>query len=458
MDILSERKAFVKRKRADSGLALDCEKASLPGAVSQRACVFCGARVVLNPITDALHLIHGPIGCASYTWDIRGSLSSESEIYRHSFSTDMREKDVIFGGEKKLEKALEELINKFQPRAVFVFSTCIVGIIGDDLEAVCKAAERKFGLPVIPVQSSGFEGTKSSGYRAAGDAIFRLICKGQAFRSEKEEKIPFSVNMLGDFNLAAELWIVKDYLKRIGIKVIATMTGDGKVKDIQDAPCARLNILQCAGSMGYLARRLKEELDIPFMKISFFGELDTINSLRAIAGFFEDRRIRENTERLIREESSRYSSRIEKYKKGIEGKRIAIYVGGAFKAKSLIKSFRALDAEVVFVGTQTGNRDDYEEISAMTNPGTIIADDTNPVELAKCLGEQKADLLVGGVKERYLAYKLGIGFCDHNHERKYPLAGFVGDLEFTREIYTSIQSPVWKILKREKDAGTLRYC
>jgi nitrogenase molybdenum-cofactor synthesis protein NifE len=86
----------------------------------------------------------------------------------------------------------------------------------------------------------------------------------------------------------------------------------------------------------------------------------------------------------------------------------------------------------------------------MTKPGTVIIDDTNPIELAKYLKNKKADLLVGGVKERYLAYKLGIGFCDHNHERKFPLAGFAGDLEFTREIYTSLMSPVWRIMKDEK--------
>ncbi len=53
---------------------MQCEKQSLAGAVSQRACVFCGSRVVLYPIADALHLIHGPVGCAAYTWDIRGAL------------------------------------------------------------------------------------------------------------------------------------------------------------------------------------------------------------------------------------------------------------------------------------------------------------------------------------------------------------------------------------------------
>ena len=86
-----------------------CDRDSLAGAVSQRACVFCGSRVVLYPIADALHLVHGPIGCAAYTWDIRGALSSGPELHRLSFSTDLQELDVVFGGEKKLAKALDEL-------------------------------------------------------------------------------------------------------------------------------------------------------------------------------------------------------------------------------------------------------------------------------------------------------------------------------------------------------------
>ena len=115
------------------------------GSVSQRACVFCGSRVVLYPIADALHIVHGPVGCAAYTWDIRGALSSGPELHRLSFSTDLREMDVIQGGEKKLYAALCELIDVHQPKAAFVYATCIVGIIGDDVEAVCKKVSREKG-------------------------------------------------------------------------------------------------------------------------------------------------------------------------------------------------------------------------------------------------------------------------------------------------------------------------
>ena len=79
-----------------------CGKPSLAGSVSQRACVFCGSRVVLYPIADAVHLVHGPVGCAAYTWDIRGAVSTGPQLHRLSFTTDLRETDVIFGGEKRL--------------------------------------------------------------------------------------------------------------------------------------------------------------------------------------------------------------------------------------------------------------------------------------------------------------------------------------------------------------------
>ncbi|MEO2682145.1 nitrogenase iron-molybdenum cofactor biosynthesis protein NifE, partial [Clostridium butyricum] len=53
-------------------------------------------------------------------------------------------------------------------------------------------------------------------------------------------------------------------------------------------------------------------------------------------------------------------------------------------------------------------------------------------------------ILVGGVKERPLAYKLGVAFCDHNHERKHALGGFQGAVNFAEEVNLSINSPVWK--------------
>jgi len=448
IEILDERKRQVFENGKDS-YNIACGKASTAGSVSQRACVFCGSRVVLYPIADALHLVHGPIGCAAYTWDIRGSLSSGSELYRMSFSTDLRENEVIYGGEKKLYEALVELIDQYAPKAAFVYSTCIVGLIGDDVDAVCARVSREKGIPVLPVFSEGFKGTKKDGYRAACEAVFKLVG-----RDNTTPVSPFSINILGDFNLAGEIWIIKEYYRKMGIEVTSCITGDGRVDEIGRAHKAKLNVVQCSGSMSYLAKMMKETYGIPFIRVSYFGIEDMSSALYDVANFFDNKEIIEKTQKVVLEEVSTLLPQLESFRRDLEGKKAAIYVGGSFKAFSLVKALRHLGIQTVVVGSQTGTQEDYNYLKEITEEGTIICDDTNPLELSKFILEKGADLLIGGVKERPIAYKMGIAFCDHNHERKEALAGFEGMLNFSREVHSSIMSPVWKYSPaRIKHAG-----
>jgi len=445
--IFEERKSQIHRK-GEEPFDMNCNRESLAGAVSQRACVFCGSRVVLYPIADALHLVHGPIGCAAYTWDIRGALSSGPALHRMSFSTDLQERDIIFGGEEKLYRALIELIDRHRPRAAFVYSTCIVGIIGDDLEAVCRrVSAEKDGIPVLPVQSEGFKGNKREGYSAACKAMFRLVGTGGT-----EGISPLSVNILGDFNLAGELWIVREYLARTGVETVANITGDGRVEDIMRAHGAALNLVQCSGATMELAQMMKESYGVPFLRVSYFGVEDMAQALYDVAAFFKDRdrEIVGRTRALVKDELLKLYPALQEFKKDLCGKKAAIYVGGAFKAFSLVKAFRLLGMKVVLVGSQTGTDQDYRELHEITDQGTIIVDDSNPLELSSFLKEKECDVFVGGVKERPIAYKLGVGFCDHNHERKQPLEGFVGMLNFAKEIHSSVMSPVWRFVPRRK--------
>lgn len=440
IDILDERKDFIVCNSKDGGGNVSCEKNSVAGSVSQRACVYCGARVVLNPITDAFHIVHGPVGCSSYTWDIRGSLTSGSEMYRNSFSTDLREHDVIFGGEKKLTAAIGEIVEKYHPKLIFIYATCIVGVIGDDLEAVCKKAEETWGIRVIPVQSSGFAGNKSMGYKAACNALLRLM-------GDKKPGIQAGVNFLGDFNLAGEMWIIKSYLKKIGVNLVSKITGDGSYEEIIKAPSAKLNIVQCAGSMTYLAQQMEERFGIPYVKVSFLGLEDTRLSLLRIAEALGEEIDIHQAERYILAEELNIMPKLSYFRKRLEGKKAAIYVGGGFKAISLIKQFAELGIRTVMVGTQTGRPEEYDILRSITEEGTVILDDTNPSELEKFIKEKGADILVGGVKERPLACKLGIAFCDHNHERKHALVGFEGAMNFAEEINLTVNSPIWQYVK-----------
>lgn len=447
-EFIHERKDHIKQVGADQK-EIACAKPSAAGSVSQRACVFCGSRVVLYPIADALHLIHGPIGCASYTWDIRGAMSSGPQIHRLSFSTDLREREVVFGGEGQLYKALCELIDEYTPKAAFVYSTCIVGIIGDDVEAVCRKVSKEKGIDILPVQSEGFNGTKKDGYKVACEAIEKLVGT-----SKEVEEYPYTINILGDFNLAGELWILEEYYKKMGVKIIAHITGDGRVDEIRMANQAKLNVVQCSGSMKYLAKMMKEKYDIPFKQVSYFGIEDMSAALYDVADFFNKDSLREKARTLVSGEVSQLIKDLQWYKQRLQGKKAAMYVGGAFKAISLVKALRLLGIKTVIAGSQTGGPDDYKLLQKICDNGTILLDDTNPVELSHYMKETGTDILIGGVKERPLAFKIGIGFCDHNHERKLPLAGYEGMMNFAKEVHASVTSPVWQFFDESKIPGT----
>ena len=451
LTILEKRKGQVFTKGSDS-FAIECEKNSLEGSVSQRACVFCGSRVVLYPIADALHLVHGPVGCAVYTWDIRGSISSGPDLYRKSFSTDLREKDVIYGGEKKLYSSLKELIAEHSPKAAFIYSTCIVGIIGDDVNAVCRRVEAEEKIPVIPVHSEGFRGTKKDGYKAACDALFGLMDRHEAVHGRPETQ-PLSINILGEFNLAGEAWMIREYYRKMGINIVSVMTGDGRVDEISASPAAALNVVQCSGSMTNLAKMMEGKYGIPYIRVSYFGLEDTAQALYDVAFFFGKADVIAKTKQLVQEEIAPIMEEVNLCRSRLEGRRAAIYVGGAFKAFSLIKALALLGMEVVLVGSQTGSNEDYQLLEKMCRPGTVIVDDSNPVELSRIMMEKGADLFIGGVKERPMALKLGVAFCDHNHERKTALAGFEGMLNFAREVHNSVLSPVWKFARRKPFSG-----
>lgn len=444
--------ASIESRRAQIGAAGDgrqlrCERHTVAGAVSQRACVFCGSRVVLYPVADALHLIHGPIGCAAYTWDIRGSLSSHRQLHRLSFSTDLREAQVIHGGERQLEACLRELIAEHQPAAAFVYGTCVVGLIGDDVGAICRQVATDTGIPVIEVAAPGFAGTKKTGYQVACDALARLVGTGSTAGIGRR-----SINILGDFNLAGETWLIRRYYQRMGIDVVATITGDGRVGDIQRCHGAALNVVQCSGSMTGLAKHMEEAYGVPFIRVSYFGLEDTARALYDVADHFAEVELRRRAEALVAEEIAAIRPRLKELKARLAGRTAAIYTGGAFKAFSLVRALRSLGMRTCLAGSQTGSPQDYEELGRICDPGTVIVDDITTGEIATFLAEHPVDLFIGGVKERPIAYKSGVAFCDHNHERKHGLAGFIGMLQFAEEVAGSVCSPVWDLLDQPAPA------
>ncbi len=209
-EVFNEPGCEKNQGKSDKERKKGCTKQLAPGAAAG-GCAFDGAKIALQPITDVAHLVHGPIACEGNSWDNRGAKSSGSRLYRTGFTTDMNETDVVFGGEKRLYKAIREIIQKYDPPAVFVYQTCVPAMIGDDINAVCKAAGQKFGKPVVPVMSPGFVGPKNLGNKLAGEAILDHVIGTE----EPEYTTPYDINIIGEYNLSGELWQVKPLLDEI---------------------------------------------------------------------------------------------------------------------------------------------------------------------------------------------------------------------------------------------------
>ncbi|HXE95505.1 MAG TPA: bifunctional nitrogenase iron-molybdenum cofactor biosynthesis protein NifEN [Dongiaceae bacterium] len=446
----------------DKGAPKFCKK-SEPGEGTERSCAYDGARVVLMPITDAIHLVHGPIACAGNSWDNRGARSSDSQLYRRGFTTEMLENDVIFGGEKKLYKAILDLADRYrdQARAIFVYATCVTAMTGDDVEAVCTAASEKVAIPIIPVNTPGFIGDKNIGNRLAGEILFKYVIG----KAEPEVLGEYPINLIGEYNIAGDLWGMLPLFDRLGIQVLSCFSGDAKFEELRYAHRARLNIIICSKSLTNLAKKMQKTYGMPYLEESFYGMTDTAKALRDIAreldnivNGLEKRVMQDRVERLIEEEEAKCRAAIAPFRVRLEGKTAVLFTGGV-KTWSMVSSLRELGVEILAAGTQNSTLEDFYRMKALMHKDANIIEDTSTAGLLAVMREKMPDLIVAGGKTKFLALKTKTPFLDINHGRSHPYAGYEGMVTFARQLDMTVNNPIWPTLNApapwEKDAGEL---
>lgn len=439
-ELLDEKACEHNHKTGEKKKA--CKQQAQPGA-AQGGCAFDGASIALVPIADAAHLVHGPIACAGNSWGSRGSLSSGPTLYQMGFTTDLSENDIIFGGEKKLYKAIHEVHQRYQPAAIFVYSTCVTALIGDDIDAVCDAASKKIGVPVIPVNSPGFVGSKNLGNRIGGEALLDYAI-GTA---EPEYTTPYDINLIGEYNIAGEMWGVLPLFEKLGIRVLAKITGDGRYRDIASAHRAKLNVTICSKALINMARKMEENYGIPYLEESFYGIDDMNRCLRNIAEKLGDADLQERVEKLIAEETANLDRELAPYRAKLKGKRVVLYTGGV-KSWSIVSAAKDLGMEVVATSTKKSTEEDKARIKELLGKDGIMLEKGNAKELLRVIEKTKADMLIAGGRNQYTALKARIPFLDINQERHHPYAGYVGMIEMARELEEALYSPVWEQVRR----------
>ncbi len=499
----------TKKKREKQLLANDpgtppeigANTRTVPGIITQRGCTYAGCRgVVIGPIHDILHITHGPVGCSYYSWLTRRNLArikpgQPINFLQYCMTTDMMEEEIIFGGEKKLALAIREAAAIFKPKAIAVYSTCPVGLIGDDIHSVCRKAKEELGINVFGFSCEGYKGvSQSAGHHIANNGVFKHMV-GLLDEPDKEE---FRINVLGEYNIGGDAWEIDTLLKKCGVHVTATLSGDISYEQICKCHTADLNVVMCHRSINYMSEMMETKFGIPWIKVNFIGAEQSAKSLRKIAKFFGDEKLIARTEEVIAQEMAALRPVIEDVKSRLKGKTAAMFVGGS-RAHHYQHLFKDVGMLTVAAGYEFAHRDDYEgravlpsikidadsrnieEIEVEADPkryqprktpeqmealkaggfnfkdydgmmvemkkSTLVIDDISHHEMEKLIEMYHPDIIGSGIKDKFVIEKFGVPCKQlHSYDIGGPYAAFTGAANFYKEIDRMINSKVWKLV------------
>lgn len=513
-ELLSSYPTKVARKRAKQIIVnkvapgeevpvIQSNVRTVPGLISQRGCCYAGCKgVVLGPTRDIINITHGPIGCGFYSWLTRRNQTDptttpdEHNFITYCFSTDMQDQEIIFGGEKKLAQAIQEAYDNFHPKAIAVFATCPVGLIGDDVHSVCRTMKEKLGINVFGFSCEGYKGvSQSAGHHIANNQIFKHVVGLDDTVHEGEYKL----NLLGEYNIGGDAFEIERIFEKCGLTMISTFSGNSSIDGFANAHTADLNLIMCHRSINYVAEMMEKKYGLPWIKINFIGAKATAKSLRKIAEYFGDQKLIDQVEKVIAEEMPQVEAAISTIRPRTEGKRAMLFVGGS-RAHHYQELFAELGMETLSAGYEFAHRDDYEgrkvlpsikvdadsrnieELEVHPDPekynprkspeemeklkgegmpfadyrgmmpemkeGSLVIDDISQHESDAMLDIIKPDIFCAGIKEKYTVQKHGIPMKQlHSYDYGGPYAGFVGAINFYKDIDRMVNSKVWRYLK-----------
>jgi len=429
---------------------------SLPGVMTTRGCAYAGAKgVVWGPVKDMIHLSHGPVGCGYYSWSGRRNyyigITGVDTFGTMQFTSDFQERDIVFGGDKKLAKLIDEMEELFPlSKGITIESECPIGLIGDDIEAVAKKKAKDTGKPVIPVRCEGFRGVSQSlGHHIANDTVRDWVLpKADQYRQTPEGFVPgpYDVNIIGDYNIGGDIWPSRILLEEIGLRVICQFSGDGTFNEVVMTPLAKLNLIHCYRSMNYICRHMEEAYGIPWIEYNFFGPTQIAYSLRKIASKF-DETIQAKAEEVIAKYQPQAEAVIEKYRSRLGSKTVMMMVGG-LRPRHIVPAFEDLGMNVIGTGYEFGHNDDYKRTAEYVEDGTVIYDDVSGYEFEKLAENLKPDLIAAGIKEKYVFHKMALPFRQmHSWDYSGPYHGYDGFAVFARDMDLAINNPTWSLIK-----------
>jgi nitrogenase molybdenum-cofactor synthesis protein NifE len=408
-------------------------------------CAFRGAKLALQPITDALHLIHGPIMCQGHGWESRPTGTTGPTLHRLALSTDIGELDIIFGGAARLTKTLDALVARYDPPAIFVYQTCLPGMTGDDIDAVCRAATDRLERPILAVDAPGFSGGKLVGASKAGQVLLDKVIGTR----EPNFRTATDVVLIGDYNVAGEAQNISRLLDGAGFRVTASIPGGGRFSDIAGAHRAQLALSHCSQALGDLGEKFSVRWGVPHIHASFYGAAQTSQTLRAAAEKLvakgAPRHFLARCKDFVAREEMRLNWRLQTLRPRLAGKRALLMTGGV-KTWSLSRVLKDFDMEVVACAAHKCAPADRALLHDAIGEAAIVCD-MSLGGVRDLLAGGGVDIVLGGGGLRHEAAAAGLPWVEINHERRMALTGYDGAHALAAAMTEALSRPNWRDLR-----------
>ncbi|MDR3364604.1 MAG: oxidoreductase [Clostridiales Family XIII bacterium] len=281
----------------------------------------------LAGLSGALVVDHAPIGCSGgqvfFTLN-RNRLPMAppgfpSLEHAKVVSTDIDESDTIFGAAGKLRETVRAAYGRHRPHEIFIVSSCVSAVIGEDIFSVAQELTEELGIQVI---AAAAEGLRSKIWATGFDSYSHAISKARLSYTGGRKPI---VNYSGFGPVGRQF--VEPFFERLGLELNLLVAG-ATPEDFAKATQAIASWGQCSSQSNYLLSVLEQEYGVHYFQSHLpYGGIGFERFFRDLGKFVGKDGI---VEEIIAEEKEKYREPIEKIKARLKGKRAFIALGSGF--------------------------------------------------------------------------------------------------------------------------------
>lgn len=418
-------------------------------------CVLAGINSVLGAIDRVCPIYHsGPGCCMQTTAADQGQPGHKSSRFVSSVSlpsTNMLEKEVVFGGTEKLRTTVQGAIDIIDADAYFVLTGCTAGIIGDDIVSVTEEFQDK-GYSVYPIETPGFVGDSNLGYETVWTTMINQVIEEDVPKDDKLVNI-FGIIPYHDPFWSGALEEIDRILSALGLKVNTFFTKHQGIETIRKCSGAALNIIINPWLFKGPAKKMEQKFGIPSIRVPglFVGATDTTKFVRQVAEAMHlDQEI---VDKVIAAEEEYVYDYLAQSVGVVSWKRFAV-VADANNAVGITRYLAndfSFTPVLVIVSEPLFRQEDKDRIVAQIEdleyakpPKVIFASDQYEINQALREEEEEITLLIGSGNEREVALEKDIQFilaAFPMNERlvfNRTYAGYRGSLTFTEDLYDNL--------------------